>query len=180
MKNFIMTNDLVERLLYITLLMVFIVAGILFYNNVQSNKRFQERQKDINTQLATEAEVLKNVQSLVQHQGDTTADINRSISCVLTFFTVPNRTNFYISDLNTCTVTETSTGRTRQLDLPTPTSNNTGTNSSAGSGAAATPPATQPSQPTPTTPAPTTVTVPVLGPTLLPQPICLLGLLCVQ
>ena len=195
MRKFIQSKDLVERLLYLTLLLVFIVAGFLFYNTIESNKRAIDQQTAIQKQLDQEAQILKGVQTLIKNQGTTTTEINKSLSCILVFFTTPNRTQFYISNLSTCEITNITNGQRQVLPLPeaSPSSEELprttgGLQKSPSVSQAPTTSEPAPNTQQPTTPAPTEpaaeppaakAPISVVTP-LLDEPICVLELLCVQ
>jgi len=112
-----MKNQLVERMLYIVLGLVFAATGTLTYFAIQATDRLNDQQETLKQQVQNQKETLKGVKELVANQGKTTEEINKSLSCILTFFSNPNRAQLYISDFTTCTVTDTGTGQTQTLTI---------------------------------------------------------------
>lgn len=155
-----MKQQLIERLLYVTLALVFVIASVSAIFAVQAINKFTDQQKVLQEQVAGQKEVLKGVQELLAHQGETTSDINKSLSCILIFFSTPDRAYYYISDLTSCTLTSTATGQTKTLSVPSSvvapsTPKPPGTTNA---------PRSQPATP-PTTPsAPTNIPKPVVTP----------------
>jgi type II secretory pathway pseudopilin PulG len=120
-----MKQTLIERMLYVALAVIFIAVGVgtyfsaqAFDKSAQQQKALREQQTVLQQQVAGQKEVLKGMRELLDNQGQTTKDINKSLSCILVFFSSPNRDSYYISDLETCTITNTTTGDTEILELP--------------------------------------------------------------
>lgn len=132
-----MRQSFIERMLYIVLALVFVAAGLATYFGTQAVGKLATQQEVLQQQVTSQKEVLKGMKELLANQGKTTDDINKSLSCILVFFSYPNRANYYISDLTSCTITNNVTGKTELLPLPKVSSN-------------------APSQSTPATPKPAT------------------------
>lgn len=113
-----MKQALIERMLYVVLALVFVVAGVSAYFAIQAIEKFTEQQRVLQEQVSGQKAVLKGMQELLSNQGKTSDDINKSLSCILVFFSSPNRATYYVSDLQTCTITNSSTGKTEVLPLP--------------------------------------------------------------
>jgi hypothetical protein len=145
-------NKLIERLLYITLALVFVASAAAFTAVLFQNKQLRDQNVLLTEQVADTKKVVSGVQTLVQNQGKTTEEINKSLSCILVFFTTPQRTSYYISDLTTCTITNMNTGQSQVLTLPQPaTPQNTQNGGSLQGSPSENQPVVQaPSQPQPT------------------------------
>lgn len=113
-----MKQHLVERMLYTILGLVFLATGLLTVLQIQSSQRLEEQNKVLKDQVNGQKELLTGVQTLLKNQGKTTEDINKSLSCILVFFSTPNRAEYYISDLSNCTITSLKTGQTQILSVP--------------------------------------------------------------
>lgn len=161
-----MKQALVERMLYIVLAVVFVGAGILAYFNAQAADKLSQQQKVLQQQVASQKEVLKGIQELLANQGKTTKDINKSLSCILVFFSSPDRAKYYISDLATCTITNTDTGKTEILPLPqpSPTAQSQPTPSDQSSNQAPSSQGSTQQPATPTTPTPSVSNPPQTNP----------------
>lgn len=107
-----MTNSsLIEKFLYITLALIFILAIILTVLTTQSINTLKRQTEQLHSQQ-------QNIEDLVNGIGTINEENRKALMCVLTFFGVPNRVDFFLSDLKNCTVTNVDNGETRNLPIP--------------------------------------------------------------
>jgi len=108
-----MKNALVERLLYILLGLVFVAAVILLGLQVTANQHLRDENAGLRRDLGA--------------VDDTTKSVNKSLSCILVFFTIKDRANYRISDLTTCTIVNTETGESQVLPIQLPSGQDSAT-----------------------------------------------------
>lgn len=96
-----MMQSAVERLLYTTLLVVFVGASLGTYFGVKSLKGLEKQSNE----RETASEKLRD-----QIQG-----LQDRLDCQFTFFGQTNRMNLVITSYKPCIVTDTSTGSTQVL-----------------------------------------------------------------
>lgn len=92
-------NPLVERMLYLTLAIVFIAVALMVGLQLYQNQQIKE---------------------VAQGQSTIISANDKSLRCILAFFATPERTEYYLSDLATCSITRIDNGETKRLELPPP------------------------------------------------------------
>jgi hypothetical protein len=152
------SNPLVERMLYLALAVVFVgqlfLAGIILYQNQQERRQTELLTQQVEAMAKVskdQGEIIKSLQTLATAQGKTVEEVNKSLSCILVFFTTPGRTEYYISNLATCEITNRGTGEVQVLPIPQASASTQSPQSSGSQQGGSSP---QPSNPPPNNPPP--------------------------
>jgi hypothetical protein len=142
-------NPLVEKMLYLALALVFVATSFMVGLQLYQNKQLKD---------------------IAEGQSQIIAANDKSLRCILAFFATPERAEYYLSDLATCSITRIDNGETKKLDLPPPppvdhppsSSNGPQTNTSSNGGSQQGSPSVSPdgnaspATPPPSTPPPST------------------------
>lgn len=145
-----MKNALVERMLYILLLLTFIGGGIMAYVAVSATDQLNKQQARLDEQQQVLVQQAEDIHALLDGQAKVVGSISNSLLCVITFFGLPDRNELVITSLDPCTVVDVEAGQSRQLELPQalPQQEPAGNNQQQSNGntppAANNPPANQP------------------------------------
>lgn len=115
-------NPLIERLLYVILLLTFVIVGVGTWTAVKTAVDLKEQNGTITAIQEGNQKLLEQQKQLLDAQSHGIENIRGSIQCVVTFFGIPDRTNLIISDYQTCTIEDTQTGDTTVLTV-VPSSN---------------------------------------------------------
>lgn len=109
-----------ERSLYIVLLLVFLVISGVIFLQYQSNRHLSEEVASLTSQLATNTSVADSIKTNTTQAKAEIDDLKNHIDCIVALFATPNRTDFYISDIQNCNISSVSSsgGATSSPKVP--------------------------------------------------------------
>lgn len=108
-------STLTKGLLILVVILLTINAGILYNNGIQQRNRSRLSVKRNQTLISTIQKNDKSQNALIQSQLNT---VNRHIDCVISFFTVQDRLNLTITDIDNCTLNKSGEPLQPNISFP--------------------------------------------------------------